>query len=417
MQKVQSVDTCSLKVSASQAAGSRDAQSRRLTSAAGVQRPLPMGVQPWAAWPAMPVQAATSSPDAFVVSPIVDLDSVPASPSPATEVDERAMEAWASGPTVLAHAHSDPATEPYALSSVEEFGGGMLAPEGWSLASQSSLGLKSSQGENQDAFSHTLMQSGWVFSVVCDGHGQQGEVVAERVARTVPFFLSQHVCDLGFEKALPEAFHLAQKDLERNFSPMQAFSGATVAVSCIHHVTGEAWVAHAGDSTIVLGDLETGVVAFQTEEHKAHSPEEAERLQVGKAQVISQTHDDGEVTSRVYIPTAGVPGLSMSRSLGDGCLKKYGVVATPEVRNVTEFWQSCAAPVALLGSDGLFDFTKAEEVVSTLAAHARKGRPVEKSALTLIRQAQHRWIEEEEDYCDDITCLIVGPEPKLDLAQ
>jgi len=176
-------------------------------------------------------------------------------------------------------------------------------------------------------------------------------------------------------------------------------------------------VAHAGDSTIVIGDLAIGGVVFQTEEHKAHSPDEAKRLADGKAQVICKTHDDGEVTSRVYIQRAGVPGLAMSRSLGDGCLKKHGVVASPEVRNVTELWQSCEAPVALLGSDGLFDFTKADEAVSYLATRAREGRAVDKSALTLVRQAQHKWIADEDDYCDDITCVVVGPKPRFDLAE
>jgi len=217
VQKAQSAGTRSRKA----AVGPSDSQSRPLTMAASVvvRPPMQTGAQLWA-HPEMPAfGAAKLSPDAFVVSPIVDIDSIPASPPPATEVDEAAMEAWATGPMVLGHAHSRPATETYAMSPMEQLGGGMLAPDNWSLTMQSSLGLKSTMGENQDAFSYTLLQSGWVLSVVCDGHGQKGEVVSERVARTIPFFLSQHLCDLGFEKALPEAFELAQKDLERNFSP------------------------------------------------------------------------------------------------------------------------------------------------------------------------------------------------------
>lgn len=236
-------------------------------------------------------------------------------------------------------------------------------------------------------------------------------MVAERVARTIPFFLSQHLPSLGFEGALPRAFELAQRDLERNYSPMQAFAGATVAVTCIHPATGEAWVAFAGDSTVVLGDLATGNVAFQTQEHKAHNPEEAKRLKAGKAQVIVRTEPDGEKVSRVYIPRAGVPGLAMSRSLGDGCLKKYGVTAEPEVINVTAQWQSCTSPVALIGSDGLFDFISGDEAMSELQAHNQAGLPRSKSALKLVRQAQRLWMEEEEDYVDDITCLVLGPQP------
>lgn len=325
-------------------------------------------------------------------------------PKPISKAD---LDAWAGDPTVLGHVYTRPATEPYDFSTLREFGCGASPPEGWMMRLETAAGLKSVPCPNQDAFSYTLLDSGWVFLVVCDGHGDHGEIISERVARTIPLFLSQHVSS-GVESALTEAFHRGQADLERSFKVEQQFSGTTVTACCIHTKTAEVWIAHAGDSPVVIGDLQTGASLFYTEDHKAYHPEEAERLQKCGAKVITKTYEDGDILSRVFIPRAGIPGLAMSRSLGDGCLKKYGVIATPEVRNVTDLWSSCNAPVALLGSDGLFDFIRPEAATSVMSARIRGGQDLKIGMLKLIRQAQHLWIEAEENYCDDITVMLLG---------
>lgn len=332
-----------------------------------------------------------------------------ASSSKGSVLTSEDLDLWAAGPSVLGHAYSRPASEPYDFSPLQEVGGGVVVPEGWAMELMTAAGLKSTGTLNQDAFSYTLLESGWVFCVACDGHGDGGEVVSERIARTIPFFLSRQFPSLGFEKALVEAFLSAQADLEQSFSPMQAFAGSTAIAVCIHPGSGEAWVAHAGDSPLVIGDLATGKVAFRTGDHKAHDPSEAERLKKRGAQVICKKYDDGEILSRVFIPRTGVPGLAMSRSLGDGCLKKYGVTAEPDVQDVSSFWRGCEAPIALLCSDGLSDMVNLKDALTTVSIRARAGKDLKLSVAKLIRKAQHVWIEEEGDYCDDITLLLMGP--------
>merc|ERR1719221_816228 len=187
-----------------------------------------------------------------------------------------------------------------------------MAPAGWTLQCLSTAGFKRCDGTNQDAFSYTHLNSGWVVCVACDGHGKHGEVISQRVARTLPLFLSRHPSTSSFARALPEAFRFAQADLEQSCSLIQAFSGTTVAVSCIHPQLGEAWVAHAGDSTVVLGDLATRQVMFSTRQHKAHHPAERRRLKACKARITRKKHKDGEIISRVYMPRPDSPGLAMS---------------------------------------------------------------------------------------------------------
>ncbi|CAJ1372142.1 unnamed protein product [Effrenium voratum] len=190
-------------------------------------------------------------------------------------------------------------------------------------------------------------------SIACDGHGEHGEVIAERVSRVLPLFFSMHLAD-GVEEALRRAFLAAQSDLEESFGAMQVYSGATVVMCCFQEGAESVWCAYVGDSRLVVGDMETGQPVYCTDEHKAHHPQEYQRLEAAGAQVIQKRYDDGEVISRIFIPKTGVPGLAMSRSLGDGCLKKYGVSAEPDICDITGQWQACQFPAMMLGSDGLW---------------------------------------------------------------
>merc|ERR1712070_652346 len=108
--------------------------------------------------------------------------------------------------------------------------------------------------------------------------------------------------------------------------------------------------------------------------------------------------------------------MGMSRSLGDGCLKKFGVVAEPEIRDVSDFWKSCRAPAVILNSDGLSDTITSEEVVATLSDRCKAGSDVKVAVEALCRRAQRLWIEAEGDYCDDITILLMAPERSVQLA-
>jgi len=327
----------------------------------------------------------------------------------------RDLDSWAE--SVLGHVHSRPSSEPYSLSPTRDFGGNVETPEDWSISLRSAAGLKGSASPNQDAFSYTLLRCGWIVCVACDGHGEQGEVVAERVTRMLPLLLDRHISSMSLVDALPQAFLDAQADLEQCFKTAQFYSGATMAVFCIHQDSHEAWFAHAGDSLAVLGDLATGRTHFITKEHKAHNPTEFRRLESCGAQVIKKRYEDGEVVSRVFIPRTGVPGLAMSRSLGAGCLKKFGVVADPEVHDISDHWKKCIAPCVVMATDGLWDTMDPEEALVEFAGRRRRGLQVLPGAEALVRRSQKLWIESEGDYCDDVTVLFMAPSAGLQVQQ
>eukprot|EP00928_Gymnodinium_smaydae_P072617 TRINITY_DN55952_c0_g1_i1.p1 TRINITY_DN55952_c0_g1~~TRINITY_DN55952_c0_g1_i1.p1 ORF type:complete len:514 (-),score=62.65 TRINITY_DN55952_c0_g1_i1:93-1451(-) len=329
------------------------------------------------------------------------------------------LESWASEARVCGHAYTTPATEPYALSPLTKSGGGAQVPEGWRSSLVTAAGLKNPEDEdkvnpNQDAVSYTFLANDWLLYVVCDGHGEHGHTISERVARVLPLLLSRHLeqreGDHSPEDLIRLAFLGAQADLEQTLRYPQVYSGTTCTMCCIHRESSRVWFAHTGDSRMVLGDLAAGGdVKFATEDHKAHDKAEHKRLKEKGAQVILKRYADGDTVSRVFVPRTGVPGLAMSRSLGDGCLKKYGVVAEPEVSEVTELWHACAAPCIVMGSDGLWDVVSLEESVGTLANRRAKSQDVLRGAEALCRRAQRRWIDAEGDYCDDVTVVIAAP--------
>merc|ERR1740117_2836394 len=143
-------------------------------------------------------------------------------------------------------------------------------PPGWAVQLTSSSGMKTPATLNQDAFSYTQLSDGWIFCIVCDGHGEHGEVIAERAARTIPVLLSRHLAaGVSIGDALHYSFKEAQSDLARHFMNIQVYSGTTAAACCLNLDRKEMWVAHSGDSRIVLGDLADGRVAYGTEDHKA----------------------------------------------------------------------------------------------------------------------------------------------------
>ena len=76
--------------------------------------------------------------------------------------------------------------------------------------------------------------------------------------------------------------------------------------------------------------------------------EEAERIVLSRGRVFCA--DDEPGVYRVWQPHTGAPGLALSRSLGDHCMKEFGLISEPGVmqRHVTIRDQ-----FAILATDGV----------------------------------------------------------------
>lgn len=259
---------------------------------------------------------------------------------------------------------------------------------------------------NQDNFSLAYMKDGYTMACCMDGHGPFGHMVSYRTVRTVPYYLlqSEHFPS-NMEKALLEAFERAQKEvvaasLDQGWDVQASGSTAVAAVWKGNKV----WTANCGDSRCVVGYETTNKLHFQTEDHKPDDPEEQARIHASGGEVRSQTYPDGWTVHRIFVKGFDYPGLCMARSLGDESVKAHGVIATPTVE-FTEIDMS-ASPFLILATDGVWEFLESEFVVKAVAKKIKADGP-ERTVQKLGREARKRWRQEEGDYCDDITSMLI----------
>lgn len=261
---------------------------------------------------------------------------------------------------------------------------------------------------NQDNFSITYAKSNWRIACVTDGHGANGHRVATRVCQTVPYYLMQSASFPGdMRRAASEAFELCQQDLlatavEDTFDVH--FSGATIAVAIWKD--DKLWTAHCGDCRVIVG-YETGSKElFATRDHKPDCTDERARVEANGGEVRVRRYNDEVRVLRVYVKGYDLPGLCVTRSLGDESVKVHGVIAAPEVSEID--LQLDQKPFLLLATDGVWEVLDSD-FVSQIVQNKVASDPSEPQAVIreLHQEAQQRWRAESGGHCDDITTILV----------
>lgn len=105
--------------------------------------------------------------------------------------------------------------------------------------------------------------------------------------------------------------------------------------------------------------------------------------------------------ARVWLADVDVPGLAMSRSLGDDVSHTVGVISTPEIieHEIQDNDIFC-----IWASDGVWEFISNEQAVNICWQYRND---LDKAAKRLVAESEKRWRQEEE-VVDDITCVVVG---------
>lgn len=274
--------------------------------------------------------------------------------------------------------------------------------------------------------------------MVLDGHGEQGDRISEFVMRQIVVSLEKSTTlDEDPVKALEETFTHTNTALM--VTPMQYMTSGTTCVA-VYMKGLTLWVANCGDSRAVMAidDRSEEEKAKLTEqariewEEKTQGLDEYEIEDLGNmivgglytAKTLSRDHkpDDPEeaaritewggyiyhppepgLSSRVYLdPEHTVIGLAMARSIGDFAVKEVGVIASPEVR---VFQLSPQDKFMILASDGVWEFITSQEAVDIVGSNLEHG--CHAACEELIQIAATRWAEEEGDYRDDITAIVV----------
>jgi serine/threonine protein phosphatase PrpC len=106
--------------------------------------------------------------------------------------------------------------------------------------------------------------------------------------------------------------------------------------------------------------------------------------------------------ARVWLLEQDIPGLAMSRSMGDFVAGSVGVICDPEILeyDITE-----DDKFLVIGSDGIFEFLANEDVVRIVVPFW-KTSDTQGACDALVKEAKTTWLQ-EEDVIDDITCVVV----------
>jgi len=219
--------------------------------------------------------------------------------------------------------------------------------------------------KNQDSMILTEdPKTGALFVGVLDGHGEFGHHVSQYFRDRLPEMLFSHpkfpaqsgeamtACVVAIEKEM-----LADKRINARFS------GSTCVLATV--VGNKLTCANIGDSRIILGRRpagdKTGAVIPDevSHDHKPDLPAEKARIEAKGGRVFAIKYDDGiDGPPRVWLGNMDVPGLAMSRSLGDTVGHDAGIISTPEITTATI---TSEHECLIIASDGLWEFIENDE--------------------------------------------------------
>lgn len=186
-----------------------------------------------------------------------------------------------------------------------------------------------------------------------------------------------------------------------------AISGITLSAAFLRG--DELYVGNAGDCRAVIGRLKgkKGSGVYEaidlTVDHRPDRPDEKSRIEKcgGRVEPVKlQNHDEYVGPMRVWKGKSNVPGLNVSRSIGDIIAHSAGVSSQPEFTH-TQLDKKDA--FLILATDGVWEWTSSQEAVDLVA----QDDDAEAACERLAREAYARWERNGEGIADDTTAIVV----------
>lgn len=202
--------------------------------------------------------------------------------------------------------------------------------------------------------------------------------------------------------ALRKAYMRTTKALLNHQTLDILITGTTAVVAIVHG--RQLTCANVGDSRIVLGTVRKGIVAplALTTDHLPEDPLEKERIEKAGGRVESWAPaglDTGP--PRVWLKEKRIPGLSISRVIGDeilsGIVSSEPDVSTHQLAEEDRF--------LIVATDGIWGVMSNEEVINFVAA--RDGESCQRVAEGLVRHAAVLWFDDGGESIDDISAIVV----------
>lgn len=257
--------------------------------------------------------------------------------------------------------------------------------------------------ENQDALVMSDDPStNTLILCALDGHGEHGDAVAGAFRDQLASQMIAHPrWKVDVKTAAAAAIANIEQSVIRNFRIDTEFSGTTLSMAIIrgNTITG----VNIGDSRVIIGksDSNSGKIVAEefTHDHKPDLPLEKKRILDAGGRVFAVEYDDGiDGPPRVWLGHMDVPGLAMSRSLGDSVAHTAGVSSEPEFTE--RELDPATDKFIVVATDGLWEFVSNRETVEMVHTTTTPTSSVE----VLVKEANNRWMAEEQ-VIDDTTVI------------
>jgi serine/threonine protein phosphatase PrpC len=266
--------------------------------------------------------------------------------------------------------------------------------------------------------------------VACfDGHGVNGHKISQFFKEQIENRLFSHpLFTSDIDQAIKSLLIAIEYDIYRKEARLADYSGTTMILAVLQD--RKLTIANIGDSRIIVGKRckeqqtspsstslddedahhqsslrRNSFVLLDTQQlsrdHKPDCPDEYSRICATGGRVFSVRYSDGIVgPARVWLGNMNIPGLAMSRSLGDFVVHTAGVISTPEFTHYDLTLDEDLFLVA--ATDGLWDCLSNQEVVNIVAMSMSPAKAIE----ILVQESQWRWFQRDR-MVDDTTISIV----------
>ena len=254
---------------------------------------------------------------------------------------------------------------------------------------------------NQDRVLVYMSSDCCIFGVF-DGHGKNGHLCSSFLKNNLTSVcIKQLHSHANTSDAMTECFRELEENMIREGFDCK-YSGTTVTVVLISN--GKLYVAWVGDSpAFVIASHDDGRLRARDllKIHNFDNNDEFDRICRAGGK-IARFNDSNNFIGplRVFFPSSSIPGLAMSRSLGDTMSKKIGIISIPDTRtqNLDE-----KDKFIFLCSDGLTEFLTSDQIVDQLS----NGKSLKEACVSLSSDARERWKKEEAQSSDDISCVAI----------
>jgi len=253
-----------------------------------------------------------------------------------------------------------------------------------------------------------------VFLGVFDGHGSQGLKASRYTVVHLPERIANHPQllnnpQLAYMEACREVGAELLNQAVCGFDG--TYSGTTACFAVLQGATTLV-LGNVGDSRAIVARAQSNGTIMGvdlTHDDKPTDEPEKRRIEASGGRVAQQEYDPGEFDGpfRVFVRDKKIPGLAMSRSLGDGLAESVGVIPDPTCSN---YQIRPDDKFLLLATDGLWEVFDTNE--AAVWAHKYMSTPENMARMcvsqAIAEEAQRRWTRMDEDcVVDDTTVLIV----------